>query len=262
MGALDNVFNVGMFQTQLDMSETEDWEGWQWETVDRVIEDHSEMVTEDKKDEGKNTTEETVDSDISTAGVEDSRIVTQYQLLDPGWRKTKLPDLEDQLLSEEIEDEFLRKFQVGSLVWAKVSRHRDPAWPARVTSVGERRGLELDYRVTFYGTREWAVVEESELWPYDSNTEERFCEPQFLAESRKRIFFLKAVRDIQLELQKTDYSLPRVLTVIQRQKRFSPVRMSVVNPAGLSQDVNSNLRQMVNRNTSRHSKWQMEEEEV
>ena len=242
------------------MSEIGDWEGWQWETVDRVVEDHREMVTEDKTDEGKNMTEKTADSDISEpTGVEDSRIVTQYQLLDPGWRKTKLPDLEDQLLSEEIEDEFLRKFQVGSLVWAKVSRHRDPA---RVTCVGERRGLELDYRVTFYGTREWAVVEESELWPYDSNTEERFCEPQFLAGSRKSYLFLQAVRDIQLELQKTDYSLPRVLTIIQRQKRFSPVRMSVVNPAGLSLDVNSNLRQTVNRNTSRHSKQQLEEEEV
>jgi hypothetical protein len=34
--------------------------------------------------------------------------------------------------------------------------HSDPAWPARVTKVMEKKGLDLHYRVTLQMIKEWA----------------------------------------------------------------------------------------------------------
>ena len=234
------------------VSGTGDWEGWQWETVSSDRKEEGEMVNMDIEDGSENITEKYEDSEISeTAGTEDDRNVSECSLSGPGWRKTDLPDLENQLLNVKVEDEFMRKFQPGSLVWAKVTGHSDPAWPAKVTRVRERSGLELDYRVTFYGTKEWAELEEDELWPFTSGAEAKFCKPKFVTGSRKRRMFMEALRDIKLEQQKTGSSLPGLLRVIHRRKGSPQVRVSVINPAGLSLDVNSNFSKTVNRNTSK-----------
>ena len=51
------------------------------------------------------------------------------------------------------------------MVWAKVTGHSHPApaWPARVTKVMEKKGLDLHYRVTLYMIKGWAVLQEEEL---------------------------------------------------------------------------------------------------
>eukprot|EP00092_Neocalanus_flemingeri_P107666 GFUD01138205.1.p1 GENE.GFUD01138205.1~~GFUD01138205.1.p1 ORF type:complete len:241 (+),score=82.64 GFUD01138205.1:40-762(+) len=236
------------------VSGTGHWEGWQWETVNRDVD---EISTEEGGSEECTDITEGSDSSESAANQEDDRTRRESlcSALGPGWRKADLPDLENQMLSEKVEDEFVRKFQTGSLVWAKVTGHSDPPWPARVTSVREMRGLELQYRVSFYGMGEYAVLEERELWPFISRSEERFRKPQFVSGGmKKRRKFIQALRDIEFEQQKSGSSLPRFLTAVKRRKGFSPVSIVVNNPASLSQDLNSNLRQTVNRNNSRHGK--------
>eukprot|EP00092_Neocalanus_flemingeri_P020901 GFUD01022643.1.p1 GENE.GFUD01022643.1~~GFUD01022643.1.p1 ORF type:complete len:236 (+),score=73.81 GFUD01022643.1:37-744(+) len=231
------------------VSGTGHWEGWQWESVNR----------EREEDGSGESTEKIEGSDESEAvAVQDDDSVSreaQCSVSSPDWSKAYLPDLDNQMLSEEVEDEFMRDYQTGSLVWAKVTGHSDPPWPARVTSVRELRGMQLHYRVSFYGTGEYAVVEEWELWPFISSSEERFSKPQFMSGGMgKRRKFIQAIRDIKFEQQKSGSSLPRSLTAVKRRKGFSPVSIVVNNPASLSQDLNSNLRQTVNRNNSRHGK--------
>ena len=96
-----------------------------------------------------------------------------------------------------------RKYHPGSLVWAKVTGHSDPAWPARVTKVMEKKGLDLHYRVTFYVTMEWAVLQEEELWPYSVNTEQKFSMTKLVAGIRKKKMFDEALLSIRQEQNKS-----------------------------------------------------------
>ena len=77
------------------------------------------------------------------------------------------------------------------MVWAKVTGHSHPApaWPARVIKVMEKKGLDLHYRVTLYMIKEWAVLQEEELWPYSVNTEQKFSMTKLVAGSRKKKMF-------------------------------------------------------------------------
>ena len=118
-------------------------------------------------------------------------------------RISVLPDLENLLLSVSVQDEFIRKFHHGSLVWAKVTGHSDPAWPARVTKVMEKKGLDLHYMVTFYVTMEWAVLQEEELWPYSVNTEQKFSMTKLVAGIRKKKMFDEALLSIRQEHNKS-----------------------------------------------------------
>ena len=165
-------------------------------------------------------------------------------------RISVLPDLENLLLSVSVQDEFIRKFHHGSLVWAKVTGHSVPAWPARVTKV---MGLDLHYRVTFYVTMEWAVLQEEELWPYSVNTDQKFSMTKFVGVSRKKKMFDEAVISIRQEQDRSGLILPRIETVIKRSSLSSPVTFAVLDPAGLSWDINSNQRQAANRNLSKFS---------
>ena len=56
------------------------------------------------------------------------------------------------------------------MVWAKETGHTDPAWPARVTKVMEKKGLDLHYRVTLYMIKVWAVLQEEEMWRFTLST--------------------------------------------------------------------------------------------
>ena len=44
------------------------------------------------------------------------------------------------------------KFQKNSLVFAKLSGHSDPPWPARVAKVCWKNNIHYGYEVFFYGT--------------------------------------------------------------------------------------------------------------
>ena len=202
---------------------TGNWEAWKIDNVDIA--------------------EETV-GDIGDGGV---RTVSKG----PRGRQSFLPDLENQLLSETVEDEFVREFQPGSLVWAKVTGHSDPAWPARVTRVKEQKGLDLLYRVKFYRTKEWAVLQEGELWPYSKKSEKEFIKLQNICEGSKKRMFEDAVRDIGLEQQASATSLPRIQTVLKRGSRSSPVSLAVFSPSTtiLSRDINMNKGMTVKSNT-------------
>ena len=185
---------------------TGNWEGWEFENVN-IIED-------------ENMNEEYVE--------DEENIGAKSVSYGPRGRQSFLPDLENQLLSETVEDEFIRKFHPGSLVWAKVTGHLDPAWPAKVTRVRERRGLDLHYRVTFYRTNEWAELREIELWPYSQNTEKEFTKLHFLGQRRKKKLFEEAVRDIRQEQLSSATSLPRIpMTILERSRRSSPVSLAV-----------------------------------
>ena len=159
------------------------------------------------------------------------------------------------LLSVSVQDEFVRKFHPGSLVWAKVTGHSDPAWPARVTKVMEKKGLDLHYRVTLYMIKEWAVLQEEELWPYSVNTEQKFSITKLVAGSRKKKMFDEALLSIRQEQNKSGLILPRIETVINRStlSMSSPVTLAVLAPTGLSCDMNRNQRQAVYRNYSKLS---------
>ena len=142
------------------------------------------------------------------------------------------------------------------MVWAKVAGPSDPAWPARVTKVMEKKGLDLHYRVTLQMIKEWAVLQEEELWPYSVNTEQKFFITKFVAGSRKKKMFDEALLSIRQEQNKSGLILPRIETVIKRStlSMSSPVTLAVLAPTtGLSCDMNRNQRLAVNTNFSQHS---------
>ena len=66
-------------------------------------------------------------------------------------------------------------------------------------SLNEKKGLDLHYRVKFYGTKEWAVLQEEGLWPYSIITEEKFTKIKFAAGSKKKRLFEEAVLSIRQE---------------------------------------------------------------
>ena len=62
-----------------------------------------------------------------------------------GWtwtqRKDKLGQTQEYGL--QLEDEFVKKYHPGSLAGAMVTGHPGTAWPARVTRIAEKKGLDL-----------------------------------------------------------------------------------------------------------------------
>lgn len=179
--------------------------------------------------------EESVESDIKSAGV-------VYR--GPRDERSFLPVLENQLLPVRCEDEFIRKYHPGSLVWAKVAGHPDPAWPAKITKVRENKGLDLVYRVTFYRTNEFAELREMELFPYSENSEETFVRVNIVnGGERKRKMFEDAVHDIRSEFEFSPNKVPCKQAVLSRQSKYIPVEISVLNPPNVKhRDRNMNIK--------------------
>merc|ERR1712179_457210 len=150
----------------------------------------------------------------------------------PRDRRTFLPDLEHQLLPSTCEYEFVRKYNPGSLVWAKVTGHPDPAWPARVTRIRENKGVDLVYRVNFFRTKEWADVREEEL-----------SKVKIVGGTRKRKLFEEAVDDIRNEYKYYYLKVPRIEAVLDKNIKSSPVELPLINPAVAKYcDSNMNLK--------------------
>ena len=53
---------------------------------------------------------------------------------------------------DSLEIDSITNFQKNSLVFAKLSGHSDPPWPARVAKVCWTNGTHCGYEVFFYGT--------------------------------------------------------------------------------------------------------------
>ena len=185
-------------------SETDDWEGWVFNNDS--IEDTVKGYENKGSDEGK----------LVHRGPRD--------------RSTFLPDLEHKLLPPTCEDEFVRKYNPGGLVWAKVTGHPDPAWPAKVTSVKENKGLDLVYRVNFFRTKEWAHVRENEVFPYSDKSDEEFSKAKIVGGTKKRKLFEEAIDDIRTEYKYKFSKVPKIETVLGNWRKSSPVELPLLNP--------------------------------
>ena len=199
---------------------TDDWEGW-------VFDNYS--------------SEETVEE----CKIKKSDKERKIEYRGPRDRRTFLPVLEHQLLPSTCEDEFVRKYNPGSLVWAKVTGHPDPAWPARVTRIRENKGVDLVYRVNFFRTKEWADVREKELFPYSEIGDKEFSKVKvkFVGGTRKRKLFEEAVDDIRNEYKYYYLKVPRIEAVLDKNIKSSPVELPLINPAVAKYcDSNMNLK--------------------
>jgi len=75
----------------------------------------------------------------------------------------------------------------GDLVFAKVKGF--PAWPARV----QGRQPNGKFAIFFYGTFETASLKNSEIWPYDAESKDKFCIPTVV----KRKGYLEGLDQIE-----------------------------------------------------------------
>ena len=82
--------------------------------------------------------------------------------------------------------------EVGSLVFAKVSGHPDPPWPAMVTRFWDKD----EYEVGFYGTNQVGYVSLRNIWKYNENSIAKFNVTQFKS-MRKEQKFRAAMKQIQ-----------------------------------------------------------------
>jgi len=87
------------------------------------------------------------------------------------------------------------KFQKESLVFAKLSGHSDPPWPAKVAKVCWTNGTHCGYEVFFYGTYQVGIVLSDKIWAYNEEFIAKFSNPKMSA--KRKVDFSKGLVEIR-----------------------------------------------------------------
>jgi len=87
------------------------------------------------------------------------------------------------------------KFQKESLVFAKLSGHSDPPWPAKVAKVCWTNGTHCGYEVFFYGTYQVGIVLSDKIWAYNEEFIAKFSKPKMSA--KRKLDFSKGLVEIR-----------------------------------------------------------------
>jgi len=87
------------------------------------------------------------------------------------------------------------KFHKDSLVFAKLSGHSDPPWPARVAKVCWTNGTHCGYEVFFYGTYQVGIVSKDKIWGYNEDFIAKFSKPKMSA--KRKLDFSKGLVEIR-----------------------------------------------------------------
>jgi len=87
------------------------------------------------------------------------------------------------------------KFQKESLVFAKLSGHSDPPWPAKVAKVCWTNGTHCGYEVFFYGTYQVGIVLSDKIWAYNEEFIAKFSKPKMSA--KRKVDFSKGLVEIR-----------------------------------------------------------------
>jgi len=87
------------------------------------------------------------------------------------------------------------KFHKDSLVFAKISGHSDPPWPARVAKVCWTNGTHCGYEVFFYGTYQVGIVLTDKIWAYNEEFIAKFSKPKMSA--KRKVDFSKGLVEIR-----------------------------------------------------------------
>jgi len=87
------------------------------------------------------------------------------------------------------------KFHKDSLVFAKLSGHSDPPWPARVAKVCWTNGTHCGYEVFFYGTYQVGIVSKDKVWGYNEDFIAKFSKPKMSA--KRKLDFSKGLVEIR-----------------------------------------------------------------
>ena len=64
-------------------------------------------------------------------------------------------------------------FQTNDRIFAKIKGY--PPWPACVTGPNDTKGAR--YKVYFYGTYEYGIVNKEDMWPFDESTKAKYGKP-------------------------------------------------------------------------------------
>jgi len=100
---------------------------------------------------------------------------------------------------DSLEIDSITNFQKNSLVFAKLSGHSDPPWPARVAKVCWTNGTHCGYEVFFYGTYQVGIVLPDKVWAYDEETISEFAKQKMKISSiRKRADFSRGMHEIRV----------------------------------------------------------------
>merc|ERR1719186_684936 len=83
-----------------------------------------------------------------------------------------------------------------ALVFAKLSGHSDPPWPARVAKLCWNNGKHVGYEVFFYGTYQVGQVLSNKVWKYNEVSIAEFAKPT-IGSRRKRADFSRGLVEIK-----------------------------------------------------------------
>jgi len=98
---------------------------------------------------------------------------------------------------DSLEIDSITKFQKNSLVFAKLSGHSDPPWPARVAKVCWTNGNHCGYEVFFYGTYQVGIVLPDKVWAYNEDSISEFAKEK-ISSTRKRADFWRGMHEIRV----------------------------------------------------------------